>query len=102
MWSERRSEKLENLRYRIMAGGPLRPQDALLLRDLEIPPFVDAYVFELSSDNAVVRVGNPDCMHEIFLDTVNDALQQCLTVPSRALEISRQSHRTGSRRKGVC
>ncbi|MEX0693253.1 MAG: hypothetical protein WD075_02295 [Rhodospirillales bacterium] len=56
---------MENLWVRLKTGNRIRPRDAQMLRHLDVPPFRDSGIYELSANGYVIAVGMPGAAERV-------------------------------------
>lgn len=72
---------MENLWVRLKAGSRLRPRDAQMLRQLDVPPLKDTGIYELSASGYVVAVGMPGEAEQIDDGALLQAFETRYGVP---------------------
>ena len=75
------SNAMENLWVRLKAGSHLRPRVAQMLRQLDVPPFKDTGIYELSASGYVVAVGMPGEAEQIDDGALLQAFETRYGVP---------------------
>ena len=76
------SNAMENLWVRLKAGNRIRPRDAQMLRQLDVPPFRDNGIYELSANGYVVAVGMPGDAEQVDDDALLQAFEIRYGVPT--------------------
>lgn len=76
------SNAMENLWVRLKAGNRIRPRDAQMLRQLDVPPFKDNGIYELSANGYVVAVGMPGDAEQVDDDALLQAFEIKYGVPA--------------------